>query len=127
MPRAAGLIEKTDKGVTQHHVGSPRIQDSRLAFAYAIQVFDSNAAPAPELRALLSIWARLHHCRAASAEGTAVNTQVVPTRHAIEESVDLAHEISTEYSAKCQIESRRSEGLLDRRATITWYSQQRRR
>lgn len=64
----------------------------RLIFAYTVSVFDPDAAIPRPNRALIYMGA----CIIAGlrlAREKRVNVRVVPTRAAIEESVDLAHEV----------------------------------
>ena len=66
--------------------------DFRLMFAYACRVFDPDAHVPRLNRGMIYLGA----CLIAGirlAREKQVNTQVVPTRAAIEESVELAHEI----------------------------------
>jgi hypothetical protein len=66
--------------------------DIRCLFAYTVGVFDPDAGLPRINRTLVYLGA----CIIAGlrlARERQVNTKVVPTRHAIEESVDLAHEI----------------------------------
>lgn len=72
--------------------GGTTVEDIRLPFAYTNPVFDPDAALPRINRTLVYLGA----CIIAGlrlARERQVNTSVIPTRHAIEESVDLAHEI----------------------------------
>jgi hypothetical protein len=73
-------------------VSASPVDDIRLPFAYAVRVCDPDAGLPRINRTLVYLGA----CIIAGlrlARERQVNTKAIPTRHAIEESVDLAHEI----------------------------------
>jgi hypothetical protein len=68
------------------------VDDFRFSFAYAESVFDPNAHLPKPNRALIYLGA----CMIAGirlAREKQVNVRVIPTIHAIEESVEVAHEV----------------------------------
>jgi len=91
--RNGGLSPRavTTCALYQRHIESPE-EDIRLLFAYPVLVFDPDAG-IPRINRTLVYSGACVIAGLRLARERQVNTQVVPTQHAIEESVDLAHEI----------------------------------